>query len=59
MNTFFIKIIFLIFTLIMFLYISSFAKYEITKNNNILGGIFVFIFTVASVIFGNIMFFIT
>ena len=59
MNTLFIKIIFSIFTIAIFLYVSSYAKFEITKKNNIIGGIIVFLFTAASVIFSNIMFFIT
>ena len=39
MNTLFVKIIFLIFTLVIFIYSSSYAKFEITKKNNIIGGI--------------------
>lgn len=58
MNTLFIKIIFLLITLATFIYTSSYAKYEITKKSNIIGGIMVFIFTLASIIFGNIIFFI-
>ena len=59
MNTIFIKIIFLIFTIFIFLYCSSYAKFEITKKSNIIGGIMVFIFTVASIIFSNVIFFVS
>ena len=59
MNTLFIKIIFLIFTIAIFFYCSSYAKFEITKKNNIVGGILVFIFNVISVIASNIIFFTT
>ena len=59
MNTFFIKLIFLIFTILIFLYSTSYANFEITKKNNISGGIMFFIFTIISVIFSNIMFFIS
>ena len=59
MNTFYIKIIFLIFTIAIFLYSSSYAKFEITKKSNIIGGIVVFLFSLVSIIFSNIMFFIT
>ena len=59
MNTFFIKIIFFIFTFFIFLYSCSYANFEITKKNNISGGIMFFIFTIISVIFSNIMFFVS
>ena len=59
MNNLFIKIIFFIFTLITFIYSSSYAKYEITKKNNIIGGIIIFIFILSSIVFSNIIFFIT
>ena len=59
MNTLFIKIIFLIFTFVIFIYSSSYAKYEITKKNNIIGGIIVFVFILFSIVFSNIVFFIT
>ena len=58
MNNIYIKIIFLIFTIAIFFYSSSYASFEITKKNNIGGGIMVFIFSLASVIFSNIMFFL-
>ena len=59
MNTLFVKIIFLIFTLVIFIYSSSYAKFEITKKNNIIGGIVIFIFILSSIVFSNIIFFIT
>ena len=59
MNNLFIKIIFFIFTLITFIYSSSYAKYEITQKNNIIGGIIIFIFILSSIVFSNIIFFIT
>ena len=59
MNTLFIKILFLIFTFIILIYSSSYAKYEITKKNNIIGGIIIFLFILSSIIFSNIIFFIT
>lgn len=59
MNTFFIKIIFMIFTIFVFIYASSYAGYEITKKNNISGGIIVFILTLISVVLSNIMFFMS
>ena len=59
MNTLFVKIIFLIFTLVIFIYSSSYAKFEITKKNNIIGVIIIFIFILSSIVFSNIIFFIT
>lgn len=59
MNTLFIKIIFLFFTFLIFIYSTSYAKFEITKKNNIVGGIIIFIFILSSIIFSNIIFFIT
>ena len=59
MNTIFTKIIFLIFTIFIFLYTCSYAGFEITKKNNLSGGIYVFIFSLLSVVFSNIMFFMS
>ena len=59
MNTLFIKIIFLIFTLFIFKYSCSYACFEITQNNNISGGIMLFVLSLASFIFSNIMFLIS
>ena len=57
MNTIFIKAIFLIYTLFIFLYSSSYAKFEITQDKNIFGGIFIFIFSLLGVVTSNIVFF--
>ena len=59
MNTFFVKIIFLLFTIYIFFYNCSYANFEIVKKNNLKGGIIVFIFSLLSVIFSNIMFFMS
>ena len=59
MNTFFIKLIFLIFTIFIFLYSASYVSFEITKNNNISGGVMVFAFTIISIVLSNVMFFIS
>lgn len=55
----FIKIIFLLITLCILIYCSSYAKFEITKKNNIIAGIVVFLFSLASVIFSNIIFWVS
>jgi len=59
MNTIFTKIIFLMFTLFIFLYNCSYAGFEITKKNNISGGIIVFLFSLFCVLFSNTMFFMS
>lgn len=51
-----IKIIFTLFTIAIFLYCSSYAKFEITKKNKILSGITFFVFTTISIIYSNIAF---
>ncbi len=56
MNTLFVKLVFLLITLYILLYCSSFAGFEIKSKNNIVAGIIVFLFTVTSVIFSNIIF---
>ena len=58
MITGFIKIIFSIISLYIFLYNCSFINFEIKEHNNILGGITIFVFVLASLIFGNIVFWI-
>lgn len=58
MNTLFIKLIFLLITLYIFFYCSSYAGFEIKSKNNIIAGVVIFLFTVASVIFSNIIFWI-
>ena len=59
MNTIFTKIIFLIFTIFIFIYSCSYSGFEITKKNNLSGGIFVFFFSLLSVVFSNIIFFMS
>jgi len=59
MNTIFTKIFFLIFTIFIFLYTCSYASFEITKKNNLSGGIVVFMFSLVSLVFSNIMFFMS
>jgi len=59
MNTIFTKMIFFIFTIFIFLYTCSYAGFEITKKNNLSGGIIIFVFSLISTIFSNIMFFIS
>ena len=59
MNTLFIKIIFMIFTFFIFIYSCSYAGFEITKKNNISGGVMFFIFSLISIVFSNIMFFMS
>ena len=58
MNNIFIKVIFLLITLYILMYCGSYAKYEITKKNHIISGIVVFVFTLTSVIFANVVFWI-
>ena len=56
MTTLFLKIFFLIVTLCILLYLFSYANFEITNNNNVIVGIIIFLFTLFSVIFSNIVF---
>ena len=58
MVTVFIKIIFSIISLYIFLYNCSFINFEIKQNNNIPGGIIIFIFIFASLTFANTVFWI-
>lgn len=59
MVTTFIKVIFLLITLCILYYCGTYVRFEIVKNNNIIAGIFIFLFTLASVIFSNIIFWTT
>ena len=59
MNTLFIKIIFLVISLFIVYYSCSYANFEIVKKNNFFGGFFVFLFSIISTIFANVMFFLT
>lgn len=56
MNTLFIKIFFSFVSIIIFEYVLSFIGFEIKKNGNILGAIFLGLFCVVSVICSNIVF---
>lgn len=56
MVTNFIKLIFSIISIYIFLYNCSFINFEIKENNNVLGGITIFIFVLLSIIFSNIVF---
>ena len=58
MNTIFIKIFFSIICIFIFFHIFSFAVFEIKTNRNIFGGVFTIVFTVFSVVFSNIVFWI-
>lgn len=58
MNTIFIKVIFLLISIYILLYCCSYAIYEAKNKNNIIGCITIIIFTFASLIFGNILFWI-
>ena len=55
MNIIFINIIFLIFTLIIFLKTIGYGLYEIKQEKNPYGGIACIIFSLFSIIFSNIM----
>ena len=55
MNTFFINIVFTVFTLFILIKIIVYSLYEIKIENNTFGGISTMILTFISVIFVNIM----
>ena len=56
MNIFLINIFFSFISFIIFEYIVSFAKFEIKKNGNVLGSIFLILFCIFSIIFSNYVF---
>ena len=56
MINWFIKTIFTLITIYIFLYCFSFANYEVKNKNNTLGSIVFMIFTLISIIFSNIIF---
>ena len=58
MNTIFIKIFFSIVCIFIFFHVLSFSIFEIRTNKNIFGGVFTIVFTVFSVVFSNIVFWI-
>ncbi len=55
MKTLFINIIFLLFTVFIFIRIISYALYEIKEENNSFGGISLIVLTFFSIIFADIM----
>ena len=55
MVTGFIKLIFSVICLYIFLYNCSFINYEIKAKNNILGSIFILLFVLSSLIFSNVV----
>ena len=56
MNTIFIKIFFSTVCLFIFLHVVSFSIFEIRTNKNTFGGVFTIVFTIFSIIFSNIVF---
>lgn len=58
MITIFVKILFSLISIYSFIYTCSFVNYEIKKNSNIVGSIFILLFTTASIILSNIIFWI-
>lgn len=55
MKTLFINIIFLLFTVFIFIRTISYALYEIKEENNSFGGISLIVLTFFSIIFADIM----
>lgn len=58
MITIFVKILFSLISIYSFIYTCSFVNYEIKKNSNIVGSISILLFTTASIILSNIIFWI-
>lgn len=58
MITTFVKILFSLISIYSLIYTFSFVNYEIKKNSNIVGSIFILLFTTASIILSNIIFWI-
>ena len=58
-NTIFINIIFMISTIIIFFKIIGYCIYEFKQENNLYGGISTILFSLFSIIFCNIMLWIT
>ncbi len=56
MNTIFIKIFFSFVCFVIFEYILSFSGFEIKKNGNVLGSVFLVLFSIGSIVFSNIVF---
>ncbi len=58
MNTIFIKLFFSEVSIYIFLHMVSFALFEIKNKNNFTGGLFTILFTLFSIIYSNIIFWI-
>ena len=58
MITIFVMILFSLISIYSVIYTCSFVNYEIKKNSNIVGSIFILLFTTASIILSNIIFWI-
>ena len=58
MNNIFIKFFFSLICLFILLYIISFSIFEIKNKNNVFGGVATIVFTLASIIYSNIIFYI-
>ena len=56
MNTFSIKLFFSEVCIVIFLYMLSFAFFEIKQNNNKFGGIFTIVFSLLSIILSIFVF---
>lgn len=56
MNTVFIKLFFSFISFIIFEYIISFVAFEIKKNSNVMGAIFLLIFCIGGIVLGNFVF---
>ena len=58
MNNIFIKLYFSLICIFIFFYIFSFSMFEIKNKKNKFGGIITILFTVVSIIYSNIIFYI-
>lgn len=56
MNTIFIKIFFSLVCLTILFYVISFSIFELKTNHNTFGVAFTLFFTIASIVFSNIIF---
>ena len=58
MNNIFIKLFFSLICLFILLYIISFSIFEIKNENNVFGGVATIVFTIVSIVYSNIIFYI-
>lgn len=56
MNTIFIKIFFCFISFVIFEYILSYSRFEFKENKNVFGTIFLILFCLSSIVFGNAVF---